>query len=169
MSYYRRARAPGGCYFFTVVTWNRRPLLVQHMDRLREAFRAVRKRRPFEIDAIVVLPDHLHAIWRLPQGDANYSTRWKRIKQEFSKDIPGELNHRHEKRIWQRRFWEHSIRDGPDWENHMTYIYYNPVKHGLVERPMDWPYSSFVYRGEALYPNVSEIPEDMDALAEKVE
>nr|VFK22906.1 MAG: putative transposase [Candidatus Kentron sp. LFY] len=165
MSYYRRAYVPGGCYFFTAVTWKRKPLLVRHIDRLREAFRKAKTAQPFEIDAIVVFPDHLHCIWQLPFDDADYSTRWKRIKQEFSKNIPARLNHRKEKQLWQRRFWEHVIRDERDWENHMAYIYYNPVKHGYVERPLDWQYSSFAYRGQAVYPNENKIPERVGELA----
>nr|VFK37992.1 MAG: putative transposase [Candidatus Kentron sp. TC]VFK39045.1 MAG: putative transposase [Candidatus Kentron sp. TC] len=110
--------------------------------------------RPFGIDAIVILPDHLHCIWRLPPDEVDYSTRWKRIKQEFSRTIPAESNHRAEKRLWQRRFWEHVIRDEKDWENHMIYIYYNPVKHGYAKKPLDWQYSSFAHREQVSYPNV---------------
>ena len=165
MSHYRRAYVPGGCYFFTVVTWKRRPLLIQHLAHLRLAFSQVKKTRPFGIDGIVVLPDHLHCIWQLPPHDVDYSTRWKLIKQAFSKGVPARLNHRDEKRIWQRRFWEHVIRDERDWENHMAYIFYNPIKHGYVKKPLDWEYSSFFRQGQALYPNVSRIPETINELA----
>lgn len=145
---YRRLYQPGSSYFFTLVTEQRRPLLVTHIDRLREAFRRVRSRQAFHIDAIVILPDHLHTLWTLPEGDADYSGRWMRIKRLFSTGLPAMPSNqsqlaKREKGVWQRRFWEHGIRDETDWCHHMDYIHYNPVKHGQVQRVMDWPFSSF--------------------------
>ena len=147
---YRRNRVPGGTYFFTVNLLDRRScLLVEHIDWLREAVRAVKCRRPFEIDAWVVLPDHLHAVWTLPEGDSDYSGRWRSIKIAFAKGLPKterrsavRLN-KGERGIWQRRFWEHTIRDDADYAAHVDYVHVNPLKHGLVERLADWPYSSF--------------------------
>ena len=145
---YRRAKIPGTTYFFTLVTEHRRPLLIEHIDRLRAAFRHVQEKRPFRMEAIVVLPDHLHTLWTLPEGDSDYSTRWMQIKRKFSSGLsavpsnPSQASKR-EKGIWQRRFWEHCIRDELDWRNHLDYIHYNPVKHGLITRVCDWPYSSF--------------------------
>ena len=158
---YRRYRIPGGCYFFTVNLLERHPndLLVRHVDLLRETVREVRQRRPFHIDGWVVLPDHLHCIWTLPTGDADFTTRWRLIKAGFSKRLPKTERrskvrvNRGERGIWQRRFWEHAIRDERDYANHMDYLHFNPVKHGHVGRVADWPYSSFarcVERG--LYP-----------------
>ncbi|HEY5790920.1 MAG TPA: transposase [Gammaproteobacteria bacterium] len=145
---YRRARQPGGTYFFTVVTHARQPLLIDHVDRLRRAFRTVRARAPFDLEAIVILPDHLHAVWRLPQGDADFSSRWQRIKRLFSSGIDlasgdGSRQRKRERAVWQRRFWEHAIRDGEDWRRHVDYIHFNPVKHGVAPSPGQWPHSSF--------------------------
>ncbi|WP_080811207.1 REP-associated tyrosine transposase [Halomicronema hongdechloris] len=145
---YRRYYHPGGTYFFTVVTQNRQPLLIRNIDRLRAAFRHGMQRHPFVIDGIVVLPDHLHTLWRLPEDDDNFSIRWMVIKRKFSaglKDgcVNDSKRRKREKGIWQRRFWEHWIRDQQDWERHLDYIHYNPVKHGYCEQPADWPYSSF--------------------------
>ena len=145
---YRRLYLPGGCFFFTVVTQARCPLLIEHIERLRAAFRHVMTKSPFEIQSIVVLPDHLHSIWRLPEGNVDYSQRWMLIKRKFSSGLtPGNRSQskisKREKGIWQRRFWEHAIRDEEDWRQHMDYIHYNLVKHGYVEKPSDWPYSSF--------------------------
>lgn len=147
---YRRAWAKGGTFFFTVNLNDRRQaLLVEHVDTLRQAFRVVRNRHPFEVDAIVILPDHLHAIWTLPEGDADFATRWGLIKASFSRTIPGKESvspsrlSKGERGIWQRRFWEHRIRDDADMQRHVDYIHWNPVKHGHVERVSDWPYSSF--------------------------
>ena len=147
---YRRNRVPGGTYFFTVNLLDRRScLLVEQVDLLREVVRAVKRRRPFQIDAWVVLPDHLHAVWTLPEGDADYSGRWRSIKIAFAKGLPKterrsavRLN-KGERGIWQRRFWEHTIRDDADYSAHVDYVHVNPLKHGLVERLADWPYSSF--------------------------
>ena len=145
MSNYRRTILPGGVFFFTVVTQNRAPLFstIERVALLRAAFRKVRARKPFTIDAIVVLPDHLHCIWRLPEGDGDYSGRWREIKKAVSREITGDTNARKERPVWQRRFWEHVIRDEKDWHRHMDYIHYNPVKHGYVMYPGDWPWSSF--------------------------
>ena len=138
---YRRAKIYGGTYFFTVNLAERgRTLLVDHIEHLRNAVRLVTSRHPFVIDAIVILPDHIHALWTLPEGDADYSTRWALIKAGFSRGLErGELIRRSRLRkgdrgIWQRRFWEHAIRDDRDFERHLDYIHYNPVKHGFVER-----------------------------------
>ena len=151
MTNYRRARTQGATYFFTVNCAERRgnQLLIEHIDLLRQAFRKVKSDHPFQIDAMVVLPDHLHCIWTLPPGDADYKTRWALIKAGFSRAIPaGERRSesrlkRGERGIWQRRFWEHQIRDELDYQQHVDYIHWNPVKHGLVKRVKDWPHSSF--------------------------
>jgi len=148
MTAYRRVFQPGGCYFFTLVTERRHPILIDNIDRLRRAFRVGIERRPLHIDAIVVLPDHLHTIWRLPEGDADFSARWMHIKRAFSAGLDSQgvshsRRHKREKGIWQRRFWEHLIRDEADWRRHMDYIHYNPVKHGLCQAPRDWPHGSF--------------------------
>lgn len=142
---YRRAYLKGGAYFFTVVTYDRKPLLIEQSNllRLRQAFRYVREKLPFQMDSIVVLPDHLHCIWRLPEGDDDFSVRWRMIKHYVARGIGAKANERREKTVWQRRFWEHCIRDEKDLRRHMDYIHYNPVKHGLVARVKDWPYSSF--------------------------
>jgi putative transposase len=146
--HYRRLYQPGARYFFTVVTENREPLLIDHIERLRAAFRLCLSRYPFEIDAIVVLPEHLHTIWRLPENDADFSKRWMVIKRKFSAGLPSRVvsdskTKKREKGIWQRRFWEHYIRDEEDWRRHVDYIHFNPVKHGYVSKPQDWPHSSF--------------------------
>lgn len=157
---YRRHRLPGGTYFFTVNLLERKSdLLTRHIDLLRESVRRVREARPFHIDAWVVLPDHMHCIWTLPPGDADYSARWKAIKIRFSKMLPV-VEYRSkvriakgERGIWQRRFWEHTIRDDRDYAAHMDYVHINPLKHGLVQRVDDWPYSSFHRLVEAgVYP-----------------
>jgi putative transposase len=147
---YRRNRVPGAAYFFTVNLLDRRSdLLVTHIDALREAVRKVRRRSPFHIDAWVVLPDHMHCLWTLPEGDSDFPRRWWAIKVAFSKSLP-EAEHRSpvmlrrgERGIWQRRYWEHTIRNDRDYAAHMDYIHFNPVKHGLVESVGDWPLSSF--------------------------
>jgi len=146
MSHYRRTSIPGGTFFFTVVTWNRRPIFTceENVEKLRHAFRKVKKTRPFEIDAIVVLPDHLHCIWRLPDNDNDFSGRWREIKKATSRLIDPHSDTRNERKVWQRRFWEHTIRDENDWRRHMDYIHYNPVKHKYAARPGDWPWSSFL-------------------------
>ncbi|MEQ1560593.1 MAG: transposase, partial [Methyloglobulus sp.] len=135
--------------FFTVTLRDRSSdRLVRHVDVLRDAFRAVRMERPFAIDAIVILPDHLHAMWTLPDGDEDYSGRWRAIKSRFTRQLrasgmPLASDNRGEYRLWQRRFWEHTIRDDRDYRHHVDYIHWNPVKHGLVMQVADWPHSSF--------------------------
>ena len=158
MSRYRRADVAGGLYFFTVNLADRRSrLLIDEIESLHQINRAVKQAFPFETIAICVLPDHLHAVWQLPTGDGDFSARWQRIKAQFSKALPASENRseskrrKREKGIWQRRFWEHLVRDENDLRRHVDYIHYNPVKHGLVRRVGDWPYSSFhryVRRGE---------------------
>jgi putative transposase len=145
MSNYRRAFIPGGSFFFTLVTHGRRRLFDDQraVDRLREGFRRTMAKQPFRIDAIVILPDHLHTVWQLPEGDSDFSLRWRLIKHYLASGIVAPVNHRGEKRVWQRRFWEHAIRDEDDWRNHLDYVHYNPVKHGYVKRPGDWRWSSF--------------------------
>jgi putative transposase len=150
MPNYRRAFVPGGSWFFTVnLLDRRRRLLSDHIEVLREATRNTRARHPFTIDAMVVLPDHIHAVWTLPFGDADFSLRWRLIKIEFAKAIPKTERRsqvriaRAERGIWQRRFWEHLIRDEEDFRRHVEYCYINPLKHGLVTRVCDSPYSSF--------------------------
>ena len=151
MTSYRRSHTPGATWFFTVNLAERRgnTRLVDHIDALRDAFARTRARHPFHIEAIVVLPDHLHCLWRLPPGDGDYATRWSLIKAGFSRTLPpGERisasrRKRGERGIWQRRFWEHQIRDERDFERHTDYIHYNPVKHGHATTAAAWPHSSF--------------------------
>lgn len=149
---YRRNREAGGTYFFTLVTYQRQHLLTipENIIRLRTAFKREMHKRSFEIEAIVILPDHLHTLWILPETDDDYSTRWSNIKRYFSTACVGVtgdvLKSRQSKRnkpVWQNRFWEHTIQNERDRQNHMDYIHYNPVKHGLVKSPGEWPYSSF--------------------------
>jgi putative transposase len=160
---YRRHRAPGGTYFFTVNLLERRPndLLVRHIDTLRCVLRGVRQRWPFHIDAWVVLPDHLHCVWTLPPGDGGFTNRWRLIKQGFSKDLPATERRsevrvaRGERGIWQRRFWEHAIRDDADYAAHVDYCHINPVKHGYVRRVAEWPYSTLHRHVEiGIYPPI---------------
>jgi putative transposase len=159
MTYYRRNRERGGTYFFTVAIAQRHlDLLVWHIDHLKAALRAEYERAPFANLGLVILPDHLHAMWRLPEGDADYSSRWRRIKAGFSRALPkGEpiSNSRiakGERGIWQRRFWEHTIRDEADLRYHLDYIHFNPVKHGLVASVAEWPHSTFhAYVSRGLY------------------
>ena len=146
---YRRNQVEGGTYFFTVTLVDRRStVLVDYIDALRAAFRAARRERPFAVDAIVILPEHLHAILSLPPGDSEFSGRWRRIKGHFSSGMiaagmPVKRHANGELALWQRRFWEHTIRGEDDFARHVDYIHYNPVKHGLVSRVRDWPHSSF--------------------------
>ena len=151
MRTYVRARVPGGTYFFTVNLAERRGnrLLVDRIDLLRQAFAQTMRERPFRMPAVVVLPDHMHCLWQLPHGDDDFSTRWRLIKSRFSRALP-KLERRTESRvgkrergIWQRRYWEHLIRDDADLLRHVDYIHYNPVKHGYVSEPRLWPFSSF--------------------------
>ena len=160
MSSYRRAYIAGATYFFTVNLADRKArLLIEHVGELRRAFADTREALRFDVNAIVILPDHLHCVWTLPPGDCDFSTRWRRIKAAFSHAIaPRESPSRSrtrkgEREIWQRRFWEHCIRDAEDYAAHMNYTHYNPVKHGYVKRVADWPYSSFhKCVREGLYP-----------------
>ena len=155
---YRRWYSPGGVYFFTVVTYDRQPIFAEPsaVSRLGTAMREVRSTHPFRTIAAVILPDHLHTVWQLPRGDADFSTRWRRIKGLLTKrhlraNLPSTNNSAEPPRgLWQPRFWEHMIRDEIDLERHVDYIHYNPVKHGLVARPLDWPWSSlrrYINRG----------------------
>ena len=151
---YRRTRIAGATYFFTLVAYRRRPLLRSRAAVLafEEATAAVRARHPFEIAAQVILPDHLHALWTLPEGDADFSTRWRLIKSRFTRACShmssdagqsGSRRDKGERTVWQRRFWEHVIRDERDFGAHVDYIHYNPVAHGLASAPRDWPHSTF--------------------------
>ncbi len=147
---YRRSVSAGGTWFFTVNLADRREdYLTRHIDVLRQAVRQTRSRHPFEIIAMVVLPDHLHAIWTLPPGDADYPLRWALIKSAFSRSLPKTESIRdsrlakRERGIWQRRYWEHQIRDEADLQAHVDYLHFNPVKHGYVQHVADWPFSSF--------------------------
>jgi putative transposase len=176
MSRYRRANIPGAAYFFTVVTYRRRPILCDAPVRaaLRGAIKTVRLRHPLTIDAWVLLPEHLHCVWTLPPGDAHYALRWGLIKRMVSSECAqhyhrtdwmtaSKTKHR-ESTFWQRRYWEHCITTETDYSNHMDYIAINPVKHTLVTRVRDWPYSTFhrdVTRG--IYPlNWAGTPDMLD-------
>jgi putative transposase len=150
MTDYRRNFIAGGTFFFTVNLEDRRlSLLTEYIVELRAAVREIRIRHPFTIDAMVVLPDHLHAVWTLSEGETNFSLLWRQIKSNFSRSLPvGERISnsraaRGERGIWQRRYWEHTIRDENDFARHVDYVHINPLKHGLVSRVRDWPYSSF--------------------------
>lgn len=165
MSRYRRANTAGGTYFFTVVAYRRQPVLCDAAIRaaLCEAVLSVRRTKPFSVDAWVLLPDHLHCVWTLPDGDADFSGRWSLIKSRVSRAVglqyrraewmnASKLKHR-EATIWQRRFWEHCILDGNDFRRHVDYLHFNPVKHGLVSRVADWPYSTFHrFAAKGIYP-----------------
>ena len=191
MADYRRLKIPGATYFFTVVTFMRKPIFSEEISReiLRNAIDETNKLLPFQLDAWVLLPDHLHCLWTLPEGDRDFSKRWGIIKSHFTKKIkevgwalptmtnrdqvgwalptmtnpdrieltlraqdqvmPSRVKHR-EGMIWQRRFWEHAIRDQEDFNRHCDYIHYNPVKHGLADDPKKWKYSTihqFIERG----------------------
>jgi putative transposase len=184
---YRRLHIPDGTVFFTVVTHDRRPFLTDSLARdcLREAIEKVRRQRPFTLAAMVLLPDHLHAIWTLPDRDGDYSVRWRLIKQEFTelylarggregRRSPSRMK-RKERGVWQRRFWDHVIRDEHDLERHFDYLHYNPVKHGLVRRVRDWKWSTFHrYVREGIYPidwgslsGVAMLFEDLDETAKE--
>jgi putative transposase len=150
MTNYRRNFIRGGSYFFTVNLADRRlRLLTENIGRLRAAFRYTRARHSFAVEAIVILPDHLHAIWTLPAGDSDFALRWRLIKSAFSRGLPtGEYvstsrADKGERGSWQRRYWEHTLRDEADLARHCDYIHFNPLKHRHVTRVKDWPYSSF--------------------------
>jgi len=146
---YRRNRIAGGSYFFTVTLNDRQShTLTDHIGLLRVAFHETQRSRPFTIDAIVILPEHLHTVWTLPPDDADYSGRWRAIKSRFTRALrkAGKPVTRHangEYAVWQRRFWEHTLRCEQDRARYVDYIHYNPVKHGYVRATADWPYSSF--------------------------
>lgn len=166
MSAYRRSKESGGTYFFTLVTHRRQPILCNKDVRiaLRRAIKQTQVKYPFTIDAWVLLPDHFHCIWTLPEGDADFSTRWALIKRRVSLSCASDYKqpqylsdsgkkHR-ESTLWQRRFWEHKIRDQNDFNQHLDYIHYNPVKHKLCVNPSQWEYSTFhKYVRLGAYPN----------------
>ena len=165
MSEYRRANIKGGTYFFTVVTHQRRQLLIDEDVRnaLREGIEKTKVLFPFQILAWVLLPDHLHCIWTRPEGDADFAKRWGMIKRNVSQYCANRLNtnenrnlsriKRNESSFWQRRYWEHQIRNETDFKRHVDYIHWNPLKHGLVEQVSDWPYSTFHrYVKDGIYP-----------------
>ncbi len=162
MPEYRRVLIPGGTYFFTVVTYERKNLLIDQKERdlLRTIWNGVRSRHPFEIIAYCILPNHFHMIMTLPERDSNFSMRIREIKRLFSMQYPGEKSNtlsvsrlkRKESSVWQRRFWEHAIWDEDDLKHHVEYIHFNPVKHGLVDQVCDWTSSSFhLYVNNGLY------------------
>lgn len=151
MTAYRRNFVPGGCFFFTVNLAERKlSLLTDHVGLLRTAFRETHQRHPFTIDAIVVLPDHLHTVWTLPEGDADFAMRWQLIKSTFSRGlarnerISQSRSAKGERGIWQRRYWEHTIRDDIDFARHVDYVHINPAKHRLVNRVRDWGPPRFI-------------------------
>jgi putative transposase len=159
---YRRVYIKGGTYFFTLVTYDRHPILTSHkaIELLSNAFRYTTDRLPFEVVASVILPDHMHFIWTLSEESSDFSTRWRLIKSYFTRHwdegrITSESSSRirkGEREVWQRRFWEHLIRDDLDLSRHIEYIHYNPVKHGYVNSPKDWQFSSFIkYVQDGLY------------------
>ncbi len=181
MPNYRRLTLPGSTYFFTQVTYQRRHWLCTEIARetLRVAINKVRQTYPFSIDAIVLLPDHLHCLWTLPPGDSDYATRWRLIKTFVTKhcaskldldtEITASRHKRKEGNLWQRRFWEHLIRHEEDFATHCDYIYYNPVKHDLCKASREWQFSS-VHRfiAQGFYPKnwgVCEMPEILNEVA----
>jgi putative transposase len=154
MPNYLRLKIPGATYFFTVNTYQRQLILTSEIARktLRVVWNDVSQRYPFKTEAICLLPDHIHCIWRLPEGDADFSIRWSEIKRLFSAALRTPISqtnksasriNRGESHIWQRRFWEHVIRDDTDYYHHLDYIHFNPVKHGYVRSVADWRWSSF--------------------------
>ena len=149
---YRRAWMPGGTYFFTLVTYRRQPILLNpaNLKRLGIAFRHICRRYPYHLDGVVVLPDHLHCLLRLPADDADFAVRVRLIKSYFTRAATGVVakqsssrKRHHERPVWQRRYWEHLIRDRDDWRRHLDYLHFNPVKHGYVRDVSEWRYSSF--------------------------
>jgi putative transposase len=155
MSWYRRNYVPGGTYFFTLVTYRRSKTLTSELGRkcFREAIAAIQGKWPFEIVAIVLLPDHLHTVWTLPSEDDRYSLRWRRIKEEFTRaflsgggrELPQSASRVRQgyRGVWQKRFWEHTCDDEDDLKRCVDYVHWNPKKHGLVNNVVDWPWSSF--------------------------
>ena len=179
MPNYRRAFSPAGTYFFTINLLERRSndLLIKHIDLLKQAIREVKLNHPFTIHAWVVLPEHMHCIIELPENDTDFSQRIRMIKANFSRriartELRSEIRiKRGDRGIWQRRFWEHLIRDDRDFQAHMDYVHYNPVKHGFAKTVADWAYSTFhKYVREGLYPvdwagdGVMDLAYDVDAL-----
>jgi putative transposase len=165
MPEYRRVKTEGSTYFFTVITHLRRPILTSEAVRqaLREGIQRARQTLPFKIEAWVLLPDHLHAVWTLPPEDNNYASRWAIIKRQVSNRcgrqcggrelLSRSRQNRKESGIWQRRFWEHQIRDDHDFQRHIDYLHWNPVKHGHVRQAADWPFSSFHrWVAQGIYP-----------------
>jgi len=165
MSRYARSWTPGGTFFFTVVTGSRERLFVQARCRrwLKEAYAAIEAKRPFDTVAFCLLPDHLHCIWTLPEGDSDYPMWWKLIKERFTRIYLREemfesrrnasKERRGERGVWQRRYWEHMVRDEEDLRRLCDYIHYNPVKHGLVRCAHEWPYSTLPrYVAQGIYP-----------------
>ena len=148
---YRRVWHPGGTYFFTVNLLQRKgnDLLIRHIQPLKESIKTVKANHPFQIHGWVVLPEHMHCLVELPENDNDYATRIRLIKIGFSKAIPKTERRsairikRGERGVWQRRYWEHLVRDEADFQAHLNYVHYNPVKHGLVKQVKDWPYSTF--------------------------
>jgi len=142
---YRRAYAPGGTFFFTLVTKNRYPFFndSKNVEIIGQEIRNICTDRPFRMDAIVILPDHIHCLWTLPKGDSDYSTRWRLIKRAVTQKINSVNTANFPISVWQSRYWEHQIRDALDFRSHVEYIHYNPVKHGWVKSVRYWPYSSF--------------------------
>jgi putative transposase len=153
VSNYRRIKIKGGCYFFTVFLEDRKAnKLTDHIDDLKTAWRWAKNHKPFACPAWVVLPDHIHCIWKLPPDDSDYSVRWKLLKGHFTRAMAAKGHAKtgrrsRERGMWQRGFWEHTIRDERDLENHFAYIRGNPVRHGLVTDIEAWPHSSFYGRG----------------------
>ena len=182
MSHFGRSRVTGGTFFFTVVTYQRQRFLCDDDVRLalRESILRAREQHPFAIDAWVLLPDHMHCIWTLPEGDADFSTRWNVIKRGVTRRVGAKLQradlmnkskatHR-ESTLWQRRFWEHQIRNDADYQAHMDYVHFNPIKHGLVERLIDWPHSSFHrYLATGVYPVDWATPPDSSLIGGEAE
>jgi len=165
MTWYRRVFVPGGTHFFTVVTYQRRPLFDDALARrcLRQAMAETRKKRPFDIVALCLLPEHLHCVWVLPDNDSDNKTRWGDIKSSFSRSYleagghegprSSSRKHRRERGVWNRRFWAHLVMDERDFARHVDYTHYNPAKHGLVSMPAEWPWSTFArYVREGIYP-----------------
>ena len=155
MANYKRIYIPGSMVFFTVVTYKRQPFLTSQKARrcLRTSWQSVCREYPFKVVALILLPDHIHCIWQMPEKDADFSKRWGLIRKGFTQvfqdflcpnlNITKSRVKRREGAVWQRRFWDHVIRDDKDFENHLNYIHYNAVKHGLVNNPRDWPWSTF--------------------------